>query len=57
MEQIAATQAAAGASGELFAGMAAVYRRLAATDLAALPPEQAADLTDLTAVLRRLSAD
>ncbi|MEJ7794481.1 MAG: DUF1932 domain-containing protein [Nocardioides sp.] len=57
MEQIAATQAAAGASGELFSGMAAVYRRLAATDLAALPPEQAADLADLTAVLRRLSGD
>ena len=57
MEQIAATQAAAGASGELFAAMAAVYRRLAATDLAALPPEQAADLTDLTDVLRRLSKD
>jgi len=57
MEQIAVTQAAAGASGELFDGMAAVYRRLAATDLAALPPEQAADLADLTAVLRRLSTD
>ncbi len=57
MEQIAHTQAAAGASGELFAGMAAVYRRLAATDLAALPPERAADLTDLAAVLQRLSAD
>lgn len=56
MEQIAATQAAAGASGDLFAGMAAVYRRLASTDLAALPPEQAADLADLTDVLRRLSA-
>ena len=56
MEQIAETQAAAGASGELFAGMAAVYRRLAATDLAALPPEQAADLVDLTDVLRRLGA-
>ena len=57
MEQIAATQAAAGASGELFSAMAAVYRRLSATDLAALPPEQAADLADLTDVLRRLSTD
>ena len=57
MAQIAATQSAAGASGELFAAMAAVYRRLAATDLAALPPEQAAELTDLAEVLRRLSAD
>jgi len=56
MEQIAATQTAAGTSGELFAGMAAVYRRLATTDLAALPPEQAAALDDLTDVLRRLSA-
>lgn len=57
MEQIATTQAAAGVSGELFAAMATVYRRLADTDLAALPPEQAADLTDLTAVLRRLTSD
>lgn len=55
MEQIAQTQADAGASGELFAAMAAVYRRLAATDLAALPPEQAADLTDLADVLARLA--
>lgn len=57
MAEIAATQAAAGASEELFTGMAAVYRRLAGTDLAALPPEEAADLTDLAAVLQRLSAD
>ncbi len=39
----------------MFAGMAAVYARLAATALAALPPEQAADLADLTDVLRRLA--
>lgn len=57
MEEIAATQAAAGATEELFTGMAAVYRRLAGTDLAALPPERAADLTDLAAVLQRLSED
>ena len=57
MEQIAQTQAAAGASGELFAGMAAVFERLAATDLAALPPEEATALTELTDVLRRLSGD
>ena len=57
MEQIAQTQSSAGASGELFAGMAAVYRRLADTDLAALPPEEAATLTELTDVLRRLSRD
>ncbi len=54
MEQIAATQQAAGASGELFAGMAAVYRRLATTDLATLSPEEAAALTELEAVLARL---
>jgi 3-hydroxyisobutyrate dehydrogenase-like beta-hydroxyacid dehydrogenase len=56
MEQIAATQAAAGASPELFTGMAAVYRRLAASDLAALSPEEARALTDLTDVLTRLRA-
>ena len=56
MEQIAQTQSSAGASGELFAGMAAVYRRLAGTDLAALPPEEATALTELTDVLRRLSS-
>ncbi len=55
MEQIGETQGAAGASGELFAAMAAVYRRLAATDLAALSPEEAGALTDLTEVLRRLT--
>jgi 3-hydroxyisobutyrate dehydrogenase-like beta-hydroxyacid dehydrogenase len=54
MEQISATQQAAGASGELFAGMAAVYRRLATTDLAALSPEEAAALTELESVLDRL---
>jgi 3-hydroxyisobutyrate dehydrogenase-like beta-hydroxyacid dehydrogenase len=54
MEQISATQQAAGASGELFAGMAAVYRRLATTDLATLSPEDAAALTDLETVLGRL---
>lgn len=55
MEQIAATQQAAGASGELFAGMAAVYDRLSRTDLATLSPEEAAALTELEAVLDRLS--
>jgi hypothetical protein len=54
MEQIAQAQGAAGASGELFEGMAAVYRRLSRTDLAALSPEEAADLSELEAVLRRL---
>jgi 3-hydroxyisobutyrate dehydrogenase-like beta-hydroxyacid dehydrogenase len=54
MEEIAATQRAAGASGELFDGMAAVYRRLSATPLARLTPEQARDMADLDEVLRRL---
>lgn len=55
MEQISHAQAGAGAGGELFAAMAEVYRRLAATDLAALSPEQAADLRDLDEVLTRLA--
>jgi 3-hydroxyisobutyrate dehydrogenase-like beta-hydroxyacid dehydrogenase len=54
MEQISATQGAAGASPELFAGMAAVYARLSTTPLADLTPEQARDLTDLEDVLARL---
>ncbi|QZY28942.1 NAD(P)-dependent oxidoreductase [Nocardioides coralli] len=54
MEQIAETQAAAGASAELFAAMAAVYRRLSRTALADLSPEEAADLDDLGTVLARL---
>ena len=54
MEQIAATQGAAGAGPELFEAMAQVYRRLAATPLAGLSPEEARDLTDLTEVLDRL---
>jgi 3-hydroxyisobutyrate dehydrogenase-like beta-hydroxyacid dehydrogenase len=57
MEQIAATQEAAGASPELFEGMAAVYARLSRTPLAQLTPEQARDLTDLDEVLRRLLDD
>lgn len=56
MEQIAQTQGAAGASPELFAGMAAVYARLATTPLASLSPEEARDLTDLTEVLTRLGS-
>jgi 3-hydroxyisobutyrate dehydrogenase-like beta-hydroxyacid dehydrogenase len=57
MEQIAATQGAAGASPELFEGMAAVYARLSRTPLAALTPEQARDLTELAEVLERLLED
>ncbi len=56
MESIAQTQGAAGASAELFEGMAAVFRRLAATPLAALSPEEAAAVTDLRDVLARLRA-
>ncbi len=54
MEQIALTQGAAGASTELFEGMAAVYRRLASTELASLSPEEAAALDELEDVLQRL---
>ena len=54
MEHIARTQEAAGASPELFEGVAAVYRRLSGTPLAQLTPEQAAGLHDLAEVLRRL---
>lgn len=54
MEQIAATQGAAGASPELFEGMAAVFARLSRTPLAQLTPEQASDLTELDQVLDRL---
>jgi hypothetical protein len=54
MDNIALTQQEAGASGELFEGMAAVYSRLSATPLAALTPEEAAVLTDLRDVLTRL---
>ena len=54
MEQIARTQESAGTSPELFEGMATVYRRLSRTPLAALSPEEAADLNELTRVLDRL---
>ena len=55
MESIARTQQSAGASPELFDAMAAVYRRLSATRLAALSPEEASALTDLRDVLGRLA--
>jgi 3-hydroxyisobutyrate dehydrogenase-like beta-hydroxyacid dehydrogenase len=54
MEQIALTQGTTGASPELFEGMAAVYRRLATTQIASLSPEEAAALDDLEDVLQRL---
>ncbi|MGO4598015.1 DUF1932 domain-containing protein [Terrabacter sp. 2RAF25] len=55
MEHIARTQGRAGTSVELFEGMAAVYRRLAGTSLAALSPEEAAAVVDLREVLARLT--
>ena len=55
MEHIARTQGRAGTSPELFEGMAAVYRRLASTPLAALSPEEARAVTDLREVLSRLT--
>lgn len=54
MQEISLTQGSAGASAELFEGMAAVYRRLAATELGSLAPEEAAALSELEVVLRRL---
>lgn len=54
MEQIAQTQGAAGASPELFAGMAAVYARVAGTELARLAPEAAQAMDDLDTVLALL---
>lgn len=52
--QIALTQASAGLSPELFAGVEAVYERLGRSPLAALPPEEITDLPDLKAVLDML---
>ena len=54
MEQVAATQATAGASPGLFEGMAAVYTRLSRTSLAELTPEESAAVEDLGEVLARL---
>ena len=54
MEQIAQTQGAAGASPELFAGMAAVYARVARSELARLTPETARSIDDLDVVLGML---
>jgi 3-hydroxyisobutyrate dehydrogenase-like beta-hydroxyacid dehydrogenase len=57
MEAIAETQEAAGAGGELFTGMAAVYRRLSRTPSGGLSPEEAAALTDLGEVLARMRVE
>lgn len=55
MEQIAQTQGVAGASPELFEGMAAVYARVARSELARLSPEAARSLGDLERVLALLA--
>ncbi|MEO9153296.1 MAG: DUF1932 domain-containing protein [Lapillicoccus sp.] len=54
MEQISQTQGSAGASPELFAGMAAVYARVARSELGATAPEAAGLMVDLEAVLALL---
>jgi 3-hydroxyisobutyrate dehydrogenase-like beta-hydroxyacid dehydrogenase len=53
MREISETQREAGVGGELFAVMAEVFERLAATELADLTPEQAAQVSDLGDVLAR----
>jgi 3-hydroxyisobutyrate dehydrogenase-like beta-hydroxyacid dehydrogenase len=55
MRQIAQTQAAAGASRELFEAMAAVYERICRSELAKLTPEQASSAEDLNVVLTELA--
>lgn len=54
MREISATQSAAGARPELYDAMATVYQSVAVTELAALAPEQAATVADLTDALERL---
>jgi 3-hydroxyisobutyrate dehydrogenase-like beta-hydroxyacid dehydrogenase len=56
MEQIAQTQAGAGAVGELFGSMAAVYQAISGSELAKLSPESADAPHELTAVLAELRA-
>lgn len=58
MEEIAASQAAAGLPAELFAALALVYRELGRSELAALSPEQIdrnAALDDVLASLENLA--
>jgi 3-hydroxyisobutyrate dehydrogenase-like beta-hydroxyacid dehydrogenase len=54
MDQIAATQGAAGVGSTLFAGMSAAYERVSRTPLGDLTPEEARRIDDLSDVLRRL---
>jgi 3-hydroxyisobutyrate dehydrogenase-like beta-hydroxyacid dehydrogenase len=54
MQEIAATQMAAGLSPELFLGMAAVWARVAQTPLGQLSPENARELSNLNEVIRAL---
>jgi 3-hydroxyisobutyrate dehydrogenase-like beta-hydroxyacid dehydrogenase len=55
MLEISAAQGAAGAEPELYQAMAHVYEAVGRTELAALSPEQARQLTDLETVLRLLA--
>ncbi len=55
MKQIAQAQGAAGASPELFRGMAAVFDRVALTELARSSPEAAQAMDDLDTVLALLA--
>jgi 3-hydroxyisobutyrate dehydrogenase-like beta-hydroxyacid dehydrogenase len=54
MENIAATQDSAGFGPELFAAMATIYTRIAASPLAELTPEDAEAVSDMAVVLRGL---
>lgn len=55
MRQISATQAAAGLTPALYDAMAEVFLDISQRPLAGASPEEAAGLTDLAEVLRRLS--
>jgi 3-hydroxyisobutyrate dehydrogenase-like beta-hydroxyacid dehydrogenase len=54
MREIAAAQASAGLPGELFAAMALVWERVAATPLGRQTPEEARAMTDVAEVVRLL---
>ncbi len=54
MEYIARTQDSAGFGSELFTAMATLYKRISASPLAELTPEDAKAVSDMAAVLRGL---
>lgn len=54
MESVAATQDSAGLGPELFAAVATIYKRISATPLAKLTPEEAQAVSDLAVVLKGL---